>query len=235
MKSLVIVNVGQAPKNQLEKYGDFELWAKRAIGEQVVPIVFHDGVAEPLPNFDTLAGVIIMGSLAMVTEQTPWMKRLGEQIVALNNQQIPLLGICFGHQLIADALGGRVDYNPRGLEIGTIDLERSDDAQHDALFASVSPQFKAQAVHFQSVLDLPPHAVRLAKSAMDDNHAFRVGENTWGVQFHPEFTPDIMHDSLSNQKDHLGDEYASKVQCVTDTEQAKQILVQFAQLCAERT
>ncbi len=237
MKKLLIVNVGQAPQNQREKYGDFELWAKRAINEQGataqgIEIAFHDGVHAPLPDHATLAGVIIMGSLSMVTEQTEWMQRLAKDIVELNAQQIPLLGICFGHQLIADALGGRVDYNPRGLEIGTIDIERTATDSRDPLFDALPKQFKAHAVHFQSVLTLPSNAVALAKSAMDDHHAFRVGQSTWGVQFHPEFTTDIMLDSLGNQQSYLGDAYASKVQCVADTAEAKQLLGRFATLCA---
>ncbi|MEF1291496.1 GMP synthase, partial [Vibrio sp. M260118] len=66
MKKLLIVNVGSAPERQLNKFGDFELWAKQAIGSTELEIEFHDGINQPLPSAEVLAGVIIMGSLSMV-------------------------------------------------------------------------------------------------------------------------------------------------------------------------
>lgn len=234
MKTLLIVNVGQAPEQQLEKYGDFELWAQRAISEVDINITFLDGVNNALPAYDTLAGVIIMGSLAMVTEKTDWMLRLSNNIIELTEKQIPLLGICFGHQLIAQALGGIVDYNPKGLEIGTVELERLPSASYDPLFESLPENFAAQTVHFQSVQQLPPNAVCLAKSELDDHHAFRAGSCTWGVQFHPEFTSDIMRDSLEGLKEAIADSYTSKLEQVAETEQAKQILFRFASMCKSR-
>ncbi len=231
MKTLLIVNVGQAPEQQLEKYGDFELWAQRAISEVDINISFLDGVNNALPAYDTLAGVIIMGSLAMVTEKTDWMLRLSNNIIELTEKQIPLLGICFGHQLIAQALGGIVDYNPKGLEIGTVELEKLASASNDPLFEQVPPSFTAQTVHFQSVQQLPPNSVCLAKSELDDHHAFRAGSCTWGVQFHPEFTSDIMRDSVTGLKQAIADNFDNKLEQVAETEQAKQILVRFAQMC----
>lgn len=119
MKKLLIVNVGSAPESQLSKFGDFELWAKQAIGSTTLEIEFHDGITNPLPKPQVLAGVIIMGSLSMVTEEANWMKRLAAEIVQLAEHRIPTLGICFGHQLLSYAFGGEVNFNPNGLEVGT--------------------------------------------------------------------------------------------------------------------
>ncbi|WP_165313054.1 glutamine amidotransferase [Vibrio ziniensis] len=231
MKTLLIINVGQAPEQQLEKYGDFEFWAQRAISEVDINVTFLDGINNELPAYDTLLGVIIMGSLSMVTEKTDWMLRLSNNIIELTETKIPLLGICFGHQLIAQALGGIVSYNPKGLEIGTVELERLSDANSDPLFEQVPESFTAQTVHFQSVQQLPPNAVCLAKSELDNHHAFRAGTCTWGVQFHPEFTSDIMRDSVNGLKEAIADQYEHKLDQIAETEQAKQILVRFAQMC----
>ncbi|MBY7825931.1 glutamine amidotransferase [Vibrio fluvialis] len=238
MKTLLIVNVGQAPQAQLEKFGDFEQWALRAIRSQGVEqhdihIEFHDGVQHALPNFDTLAGVIIMGSLAMASEKKPWMLRLSDEIVQLVERQIPLLGICFGHQLIAQALGGVVGYHPQGLEIGTVQIAKEPAANDDAIFAHLPEQFGAQAVHYQSVLTLPESAVHLARSDFEPHHAYRVGSACWGVQFHPEFTPEIMQMSLDGLKHEFEDDYPAKSAQVTETEQAKQVLLQFARVCCQ--
>lgn len=237
MKTLLIVNVGQAPQAQLEKFGDFEEWALRAIRSQGVEqhdihIEFHDGVARPLPDFNTLAGVIIMGSLAMASDKKAWMLRLSEEIVALVEAKIPLLGICFGHQLIAQALGGVVGYHPEGLEIGTVPIVTHPAAQDDALFSHLPDQFSAQAVHYQSVLALPPGAVHLASSDFEPHHAYRVGSTCWGVQFHPEFSAEIMQMSLDGLKHEFEDQYQARSEQVTDTEQARQVLLHFARLCS---
>jgi len=235
VKKLLIVNVGSAPESQLSKFGDFELWAKQAIGATTLEIEFHDGIANPLPKPHLLAGVIIMGSLSMVTEEASWMKRLAAEIVQLAEHHIPTLGICFGHQLISYAFGGEVNFNPNGLEVGTVNISRLTDSGNDPLLSQLPEHFHAQAVHFQSVLTLPSQAVRLAQSNLDQNHAFRVGECTWGVQFHPEFTADIMLDVLENFKDELGEEVVSrKIHQVVPADEAQRVLVNFARLCEER-
>ncbi|MEZ8099026.1 glutamine amidotransferase [Vibrio bivalvicida] len=236
MKTLLIVNVGSAPESQLNKFGDFELWAKQAIGNTTLDIAFHDGINHPLPKPQNLAGVIIMGSLSMVTEEADWMKRLAAEIVQLAEFNIPTLGICFGHQLISYAFGGKVNINPNGLEVGTINVSRLPSSQDDQLLDQVAENFQAQAVHFQSVISLPDGAVRLAESSMDKHHAFRVGDCTWGVQFHPEFTAEIMKDVLENFQDELGEQVVTtKKRQVTSTPHAQQILKRFSDLCLAKT
>ncbi|AIW16988.1 glutamine amidotransferase [Vibrio tubiashii] len=235
MKKLLIVNVGSAPESQLNKFGDFELWAKQAIGSTTLEIEFHDGIANPLPKPQVLAGVIIMGSLSMVTEETNWMKRLAAEIVQLAEHRIPTLGICFGHQLISYAFGGDIDFNPNGLEVGTVNISRLENSDDDPLLSQLPEHFHAQAVHFQSVLTLPKQAVRLAQSNMDQHHAFRAGDCTWGVQFHPEFTTDIMLDVLENFQEELGEDVVNrKIQQVVPADEAQRVLVNFARLCEER-
>ena len=238
MKKLVIVNVGSAPEAQREKFGDFEIWAKNAItnelpcsDRQPIEIIFHDGISSSLPNFDSIAGVIIMGSLSMATEKTNWMLRLSSEISELINNKIPLLGICFGHQLIAQAMGGEVGYHPKGLEIGTVNINKLSSAENDPLFSFLPAQFSAHAVHFQSVLTLPKKATLLANNEFEPHHAFRIGECAWGVQFHPEFTADIMRFSLTGLKEHVIEEYAEKQAAIFETNCARQVLVKFSQFC----
>jgi GMP synthase (glutamine-hydrolysing) len=240
MKKISIVNVGAAPDAQREKYGDFEVWAKNAIEShytrskgQEFEILFHDGVSKPIPDLEGLAGVIIMGSLSMATEKAEWMLKLSTQIVELAEKEIPLLGICFGHQLIAQALGGEVGYNPKGLEIGTHEIITLDSAKRDPLFANLPTRFLAHTVHFQSVLTLPPNAVLLAHNDIEAHHAFRVGKCVWGVQFHPEFTPENMRLSLLGLKENVLTDFENKVRAISDTEQARLVLAQFTQYCLE--
>ncbi|PWI32356.1 glutamine amidotransferase [Vibrio albus] len=235
MKPLLIVNVGSAPEKQLSKFGDFELWAKLAIGETSLDVAFHDGIHTPIPDNEMLAGVVIMGSLSMVTEEADWMKRLASEIRQLCKNNIPVLGICFGHQLLAYAFGGQAGFNPNGLEVGTVEITRNKESENDPIFSTLPKQFLAQTIHFQSVLTLPENAVCLAESVLDNHHSFRIGSCVWGVQFHPEFSAEIMEEMLNNVAETLGqDRLTEKKQQIRATDNARQILVQFARLCADR-
>jgi GMP synthase (glutamine-hydrolysing) len=107
--------------------------------------------------------------------------------------------VCYGHQLLAHALGGKVDYHPDGRETGTQAVTLFDSAQDDPLFSQLPKQFPAQLTHKQSVIELPPGAVLLGRSTFEPHQAFRVGKNAWGVQFHPEFNEQIMKAYLEVQ------------------------------------
>ncbi len=117
--------------------------------------------------------------------------------------KIPLLGICYGHQLLARAMGGEVGYHPAGIETGTVDLTLAPTCADDLLFSSLPHHFLVQADHSQTVTSLPPGAVCLASTDQETNHAFRIGRNAWGLQFHPEFTAEIMSMYISEQAESL--------------------------------
>src|SRR5690606_28142940 len=119
---------------------------------------------------------------------------------------LPVLGICYGHQLLAYACGGRVDYHPAGREIGTVDVSLTQSSRTDPLLADLPMDFPAHATHSQSVLELPANAVHLARSAHDNHHAFRVGTAAWGLQFHPEFDAAIMKTYIEERAGDLREE-----------------------------
>jgi GMP synthase (glutamine-hydrolysing) len=132
--------------------------------------------------------VLVTGSGAMVTERREWSERSAAWLREAAHAGTPVFGICYGHQLLAHALGGEVGDNPSGREMGTVGIELHPHASDDPLFGNLPPRFVAQATHLQSVLQAPEGARVLARSALDDCHAFRWGESAWGVQFHPEFS-----------------------------------------------
>jgi GMP synthase (glutamine-hydrolysing) len=115
----------------------------------------------------------------------------------------PLLGICYGHQLLARAAGGQVGFHPSGKEIGTVQIRLLPDSADDALFMTVPQSFRAHVTHSQTVLRLPSEAVRLAANGHEPNHAFRIGDSAWGVQFHPEYDTGIMRSYIMEQSDEL--------------------------------
>jgi GMP synthase (glutamine-hydrolysing) len=177
--------------------------------------------------------VVITGSHAMVTERHGWSERIAAAIPEIMAAGIPLMGICYGHQLLAHALGGRVDFHPKGLEVGTVDIHLSWEGKKDPLFTGLPSPFKAHVTHAQTVVKLPPKAVVLATNNFEAHHGFRVGEHTWGIQFHPEFDAAAMQIYIDAKVEALRDQGydpSRLKQGVTKTPHAAQVLRRFAVL-----
>jgi GMP synthase (glutamine-hydrolysing) len=197
-RSLVILKTGSTLPELSARRGDFEDWTRAGIAgssaaEGAVVLDIENGA--DLPDPDALSGLIITGSHTMVTERQPWSERAAAWLPGVVERGIPVLGICYGHQLLAHALGGRVENNPNGREFGTVTIELLPEAGEDDLLGGLDASgdpVRVQVCHTQSVLRLPGPAHRLACSARDGIQAFRVGERAWGVQFHPEFDADVV-------------------------------------------
>lgn len=189
----LIVQTGSTLPRIRARFGDFPHWFRTSLGlaRSEVDVVRAD-LGEKLPAKIAHAGVIVTGSPAMVSERERWSEDAAAWLRGVIDVEVPVLGVCYGHQLLAHALGGRVDYHPAGREIGTVAIERLEAANEDALLAEAPTSFPAHASHQQSVLELPRGAVLLASSAHDPHHAVRYAPNAWGLQFHPEFSVEIM-------------------------------------------
>jgi len=159
--------------------------------------------AERLPEPAGFAGVIVTGSASSVTERAPWILRSEEYLAKAVEQEHPVLGICFGHQLLGQALGGLVERNPRGREMGTVELTMVAD---DPLLEPGLPPALAHATHVDSVTVLPGGARVLATTALEPHAAVRFGERAWGVQFHPEFDEQVMTEYIETRSQILADE-----------------------------
>jgi len=235
MKQITIFKTGSSYQDTWAKSGDYPQMIARQAGlnEEQVEVVDVLG-QQPLPDFSACAGVVITGSHAMVTDNLPWSLAIEDWIRQSRAHNIPILGICYGHQLIAKALGGVVDYHPKGIEIGTVSVSVNRvNSQNDPLFADLPSQFIAHVTHSQSVRKLPPEAVHLAYNDFEANHAFRIGEVIWGVQFHPEFTTDVMQVYLDKQADAIeksGQNIQSLRNSLVETPEASSLLKRFAEL-----
>jgi GMP synthase (glutamine-hydrolysing) len=158
-------------------------------------------------QLDDVGAVVVSGSPHGVYEPHPWIAPAAELVRrAVVERSLPLLGVCFGHQLLAAAFGGEVARNPLGREMGTIDIELNDQASQDPVFAAMPRRFRAQATHRDTVLRPPSGARVLARSSRDHCQAFSVGERAWGVQFHPEITASILRDYVRARGAALRDE-----------------------------
>jgi len=159
--------------------------------------------AESLPEPERFAGLIVTGSASSVTERAPWMLRIEAYLASAVEREHPLLGICFGHQLLGQALGGLVERNPRGREMGTVEVRIT--ADDPLLDRSITPAL-AHATHVDSVTVLPKDVRILASTELEPHAALRFGERAWGVQFHPEFDEQVMHEYIGTRAELLAQE-----------------------------
>ena len=145
MKPFLILETG-VPIPSLRRHGSFGHWIRVAAGLHARDVRHcHVLDGEALPDAADYAGVLVTGSGAMVTERLDWSERTADWLRDAAEAGRPLFGICYGHQLIAHALGGQVDYNPRGREMGTVPVSLHAEAADapagwtDAVAATVAP------------------------------------------------------------------------------------------------
>jgi len=232
MKPLLIILTGHAPDAIRARLGDFDHWFRLALRLSPREIRVVDvSAGVPLPDTTDIRGAVISGSAAMVTEKLVWSERLAGWIRDAMDAQLPLFGVCYGHQLMAHALGGRVDVLPGGREVGTQDIEVFETGADDHLLAGLPMHFAAHTTHVQSVLEAPTGAQVLARSARDPHHILRYGPNAFSTQLHPEFSAAVMRAYLRLRADNLRSEsldVAALLDAVRATPHARRLLRRFA-------
>lgn len=203
-KPLVILVTGDPVPNVEARRGPFaallepglrQVWA----GE----VVRLDARRGELPEVGQVGALVITGSPESVVSRAAWILEAERAVAVAVKSGVPTLGVCFGHQLLAQALGGEVTENPRGREIGTVAIEL---LVPDELFEGAPQPFFANMSHRDSALRLPADARVLARSELEPHAAVRFAPRAWGVQFHPEFDADVMRGYIEAREDILTSE-----------------------------
>ena len=192
--SIIINGPGIAEVKSL--YGQASDWVQkvlRSYRDLEVRVVKGYEMEELDPNDDN--AWIITGSAHSVYDDFPWIDHLRSKLKEAKETRIPVLGICFGHQLIADTFGGEVELNKKGWEIGSCRVNLLQASESCSLFSSFSDSIDVYQSHQDVVTRIPEDATLLAENDMGIQ-SFVYDNIFYGVQFHPEFTKDVMEKYL---------------------------------------
>src|SRR5882672_10899146 len=200
---ILIIRTGSTAQEVQRGHGDYDRWFRDALAAHDLAFDLCDATRSAIPDPAAHAGIIVTGSVKSVLHPEPWMDGPGSLLRRAEHLGVPLLGVCFGCQILAQARGGRVLRSPAGWEIGAIEVTLSAAARLDPLFEGLPSPLPVLATHEDRVETLPPGGVLLAGNDSAPIQAFRVGENVWGVQFHPEATTGILGELIQLRRELL--------------------------------
>jgi len=187
--------------------------------------VVRGDLGEPVPaRMTDHDGLVVLGGAMGACDDAvaPWLAPTRSLIADAVAHGIPTLGVCLGHQLAAVALGGSIERNPSGRTVGLVTVRLTDAGATDPLLAGLGGQ---PAVHYNDdvVLEAPPGSTVLATLPDGRVQALRFGPSAWGVQFHPETSPEVFGDWLRwDSPDGLSTDQESLLDTVTAAREALQ-------------
>jgi len=148
---------------------------------------------DALGDLTSYDGVLVLGGPQQAEDDTvAWFGPLKQELVKAHADGVAILGICLGHQLVAVALGGRVEPNPRGQQLGLLDVGWTAEAATDELVGPVATPRRGVHWNDDIITRLPDGATVLAQTPAGEPQAVRFGARTWGVQLHPEVDAAIL-------------------------------------------
>lgn len=235
-RPLLILKTGSTIPAIRVRRGDFELWFADAMSLAADDWECLDvSRDDELPDADRFRGVVITGSPAMVSHREAWSEEAARWLAEAVKRGLPVLGVCYGHHLLAHALGGEVGPSPGGREMGTVTVELTRGKREDQLLHALPDAFPVHMTHEESVLRLPAGIAPMGSTEQDPNAVFAVpGKRVWGVQFHPEFDADIMRAYIEGRRETLEEEGRKPdrlLKQVTETREARRILHRFVAMC----
>ncbi|MGI9351872.1 MAG: type 1 glutamine amidotransferase [Rhizobiaceae bacterium] len=181
-----ILQTGHVPEDLIERHGEYPVMFEQFLsghGFEFNPYAVVDGVFPSDPY--AADGWLITGSRHGAYENHPWIPPLESLIKEVYAAEIPLVGICFGHQIMAQALGGKVEKFGNLWGVGSREYTHMDGSKSTLL-----------AMHQDQVVERPPEATVTATSEYCEYAAFTYKGKAISIQPHPEFTPEFIRELI---------------------------------------
>lgn len=164
--------------------GDYFDMFQSLLGRDGLELVAYDVVAGELPDDpEDCDAWVATGSFSSVNDEEDWIRALEQFVREVATARVPYVGICFGHQMLAKALGGTVEKSDRGWGVGIHEIEVSDES-------GLGDGYRVIHSHQDQVIEPPPGAEILGWSEHCPVSMFVVGDTMAGIQGHPEFIPE---------------------------------------------
>lgn len=178
-------------------------WLQEAGATLEVQLAGDDAIPADAEGYN---GVVCLGGgMSPVDDEThPWLADIRRLLTGAITAEVPTLGVCLGGQLLGAAAGGTVGRGTRGPEAGPALVSKKDAAWTDPLFAELPLMQDVLEFHRDVVEHLPAEATLLASSPVYANQAFRIGTSAYGLQFHIETTPEIVHGWVARSPEVAG-------------------------------
>jgi GMP synthase (glutamine-hydrolysing) len=235
---ILLYKTGETDPKLVPHIGDYEAWFGRVFGGDAT-LEVHRAFDKPHHTLGGYDGMVITGSPRSLVEGEvePWMDDAAAFVRAADDAGVPVLGVCFGHQLVGYAYGGRVRKNPNGWEVGTVGVELTDEGARDPLFAGLQRTIYVNQSHRDEVGTLGPDTRLLAGGAHTPHQAIAVGTHVRGVQFHPEMNAPVIQRIIAHRRPILTADATrlcranycvdTLISLATDTPDAERVLVNF--------
>jgi len=187
----------------VEEFGEYPDMFERLLSSQDATLTFttwnvEEGEYPSDPG--EVDGYVITGSKSSVYDDKQWIRDLEDFVRRLYHEQRKVVGICFGHQLIAKALGGEVSKSPKGWGVGVNVYQRHGDSVGEG------DTFQLLASHQDQVMAAPEGAEVIASNAHCEIAGLRLGSCVLTFQGHPEFIPEYAEEIMRFRHDMIGAE-----------------------------
>jgi GMP synthase-like glutamine amidotransferase len=192
----------------VERVGDYTELYPAAFGPVGIELEVYEVTRGEFPGrLDGCDGWITSGSRRSCYEDEPWIERLGVVARELHQERRPHVGICFGHQLIARALGGEVAAAPGGWGVGAQTFRVTEPARW---MVPPAAEFTVLMSHRDQVTGLPAGARVLARADYCPVGAYRIDDHVFCLQGHPEFVPELSRLLLQGRRSTIGETVADE-------------------------